>query len=109
KAQEDGYFKPIIFEPVMEFNPSNYDLTIATKAIEVLKDDATGKHILMARVQTIQRAIEVGKIYEHLYKGTVAVLHSGLNDKKRQEAIQLLLSGSTKIVVCVDMLGEGFD
>ncbi|MES2552215.1 MAG: DEAD/DEAH box helicase family protein, partial [Pseudomonadota bacterium] len=109
KAQEDGYFKPIVFEPVMEFNPSKYDLTIATKAIEVLKQDVTGKHILMARVQTIQRAIDVGKIYEGLYQGTVAVLHSGLSEKKRQEAIQSLLSGSTKIVVCVDMLGEGFD
>ncbi len=109
KAQEDGYFKPIDFEPVMEFNPSQYDLTIAKKAIEVLQADETGKHILMARVQTIQRAIDVGKIYKDLYEGEVAVLHSGLTQAKRQDAIRRLLSGNTKIVVCVDMLGEGFD
>ena len=109
KAQAENYFKPITFSSVLEFDQSKADAAIATKAIEELRADATGKHILMARVANIHRAAEVFKLYQlHAEYGPV-LLHSKLTPKERQESKEALLVGRARIVVCVDMLGEGFD
>lgn len=110
KAQEERYFEPIHFEPVHEFIAGNADEAIATKAVEQLRS-GNGKHILMARVETIERARKVFEIYERLGKEFQPVeLHTGIKSKKkRDEAKQKILDKKSRIVVCVDMLGEGFD
>lgn len=109
KAQAENYFKPITFSSVLEFDQSKADAAIATKAIEELRADMTGKHILMARVANIHRAAEVFKLYQsHAEYGPV-LLHSKLTPKERQESKEALMAGRARIVVCVDMLGEGFD
>lgn len=56
KAQEEGYFKPIRFRPVTEFNRKKVDDAIAKKAIEELRRDFDKGHILMARTETVARA-----------------------------------------------------
>jgi superfamily II DNA or RNA helicase len=56
KAQEEGYFKPIRFEPVVAFNRKKADQAIAAKAIERLRADADKGHILMARAENVARA-----------------------------------------------------
>nr|WP_229265403.1 DEAD/DEAH box helicase family protein [Duganella sp. 1224] len=109
KAQAENYFKPIAFSSVLEFDQTKADAAIAAKAIEELHRDTTGKHILMARVANIHRAADVFKLYEpHTEYGPV-LLHSKLTAKEREESKQALISGRSRIVVCVDMLGEGFD
>ena len=50
KAQQEGYFRPIRFHAVREFNAVNGDREIAVAALNELDADATGKHIVMARV-----------------------------------------------------------
>ena len=68
KAQEEGYFKPITFKPVTQFDPEESDLAIAEKAVEQLRSDLQQyDHILMARVQSIKRAEEVFEIYQRLH------------------------------------------
>ena len=64
KAQEEEYFRPIRFEPVVEFNGLRADRAICERAIARLRADAAKGHILMARVDSVARAKEVFKLYE---------------------------------------------
>jgi superfamily II DNA or RNA helicase len=109
-AQQNGYFVPIRFEPVVEFNTKRVDRAIAEKAIERLRLDRDKGHILMARVEDVSRAKAVYEIYRQYAEFNPVQLHTGIKSIKRREEIrQQIISGQSRIVVCVDMLGEGFD
>jgi superfamily II DNA or RNA helicase len=112
RAQKRGYFSPINFKGVRVFAKKRRDEAIAEAAVEQLREDIkTYRHILMARVNTIDRAREVYAIYQRNYPEFNPVqIHTGIASKKDRDSIkEKLLSGESKIVVCVDMLGEGFD
>lgn len=110
RAQRDGYFGRIRFHEVIEFNNKKSDSAIAEVAVSQLQEDLPKGHILMARVATVARAEEVFPIYERYSEFNPVQLHTGVTSKrKRETARQQLLSGYSRIVVCVDMLGEGFD
>lgn len=109
QAQEEGYFKAIRFHRVREFDVNVADKKIAQAAVQELQNDATGKHIVMARVRDIRRADQVRKLYDDIGRYEVLMIHSGLKAKERAEAKRRLMAGEVRIVVCVDMLGEGFD
>ena len=109
KAQDEGYFKPIRFEPVVEFDPKKADATIAEKAVERLREELDKGHILMARVGNVKRAKQVFELYKKHADLNPIELHTGLSAKARENAKLRLLSKESRIVVCVDMLGEGFD
>lgn len=109
-AQRDGYFKKITFEPVYELDGMRADHAIAEKAIEVLRRDLAGgkNHLMMARCETIDRANAVIDIYRRLGPDlNPMVVHSELDDTDRR--IDDLRRGEARVVVCVNMLGEGFD
>jgi superfamily II DNA or RNA helicase len=109
-AQQEGYFAPIRFEPVVEFNTKRVDRVIAEKAIERLRLERDKGHILMARVEDVSRAKAVYEIYSQHAEFNPVQLHTGIKSIKRREEIrQQIISGQSRIVVCVDMLGEGFD
>ena len=65
KAQDEGYFKPINYIPIIEWNSKQSDQIIANKAIEQLRLDIENgyDHVLMARVNSIARAEIIQKIY----------------------------------------------
>jgi hypothetical protein len=64
----------------------------------------------MARVEDISRAKVVYEIYSQYPEFNPVQLHTGIKSVKRREEIrQQIISGQARIVVCVDMLGEGFD
>ncbi len=111
KAQEEGYFRPIEFRPVMEFAPDKADLMIAEKAIQQLREDSQQyNHIIMARVKSITRANEVFEIYKNYPEYLPVQIHTGITSQQEREAIrQQIINKQTRVVVCVDMLGEGFD
>jgi superfamily II DNA or RNA helicase len=109
KAQAEGYFKPIKFVKVIEFDPNRADEAIATVAIAQLREDYDKGHILMARVETVRHAEKVFQIYERYTEFYPVQLHTGIPGKAREDARQKILSKEARIVVCVDMLGEGFD
>lgn len=109
QAQSEGYFKPIRFSSVYAFNSARADRDIAEKVIEELHADTTGLHIAMARVSTQPRATEVHAIYKALGQFNPVVIHSGLQETEIRAARKKLDSGESRIVICVDMLGEGFD
>lgn len=110
RAQTDGYFKPITFSAVHEIDPEDADQAVAERAVGHLRDDLTGgwDHLLMARCDTIERATSVHGIYQSIAPEHKPVLvHSESVEAERN--LDKLRSGNSKIVVCVDMLGEGFD
>lgn len=109
-AQSDGYFKKIAFQPVFEVDDGVADLAIARAAVAALRRDlAAGlNHLMMARCSSIDRATEVQKIYAQLAPDLNPILvHSELAGTDARVA--QLRAGQSRIVVCVDMLGEGFD
>ncbi len=110
KAQRENYFTSIELAQVYSY--FNEDEEIASKAIDLLeKDLLDGKdHMLMARVKSIDRAKDVFKIYEQkAAKHRPIMVHSELTVSERNESLRKLLSKESRVVVCVDMLGEGFD
>lgn len=109
KAQEEGYFRPIRFSPVSEFGQRKADRAIAQRVLEELDRDSTGKHVAMARVSTTERADQVFEVYQALGRFNPVVLHTKVSAPQRREAHKKLRSGESRIVICVDMLGEGFD
>lgn len=110
KAQEDGYFKPINFEQVTAFNLKQADKKIAKTAIRRLRAELDKGHILMARVENVKRAQQVYELYKSEADLKPVQLHTGITSVRAREiARQQLISKESRIVVCVDMLGEGFD
>lgn len=110
KAQQEGYFQPIQFHPVVQFNPKRADHAIATAAIAQLREDAERGHILMARVDSVARAKQVFELYKQYTEFNPVQLHTGITSlRQRGEIRKKIIAGEARIVVCVDMLGEGFD
>jgi hypothetical protein len=108
-AQRDGYFKPITFVPVHEIDEGRGDVEIARAAIAQLnKDVAAGyDHLMMARCDSIARAEAIYEVYKaRAAKYQPILVHS---DTDADEQLGKLKDRSSRIVVCVDMLGEGFD
>ena len=111
KAQEEKYFKHIHFKPVREYNPKKVDKVIAESAIKQLSEDQKKyDHIMMARVESVERAEEIFGIYKEYKEFNPVQIHTGIKSIRDREKIQKeIISGKSKIVICVDMLGEGFD
>lgn len=112
KAQEEGYFAPIAFRDVTEYEDEASDRTIAEAAVEQLdRDLANGHdHIVMARTATIPRAEAVHAIYLAVAaQHHPLVIHNRVSPGQRDEILRTLRARESRIIVCVDMLGEGFD
>lgn len=111
KAQEEGYFKPIRFQKIYEYSSKNKDRALADKGVEQLREDKQKyPHILLARVGSKRRADEVFEIYnEYSDEFRVVRIYSGLGVRESKEIQRQIVDLEVDIVVCVDMLGEGFD
>jgi superfamily II DNA or RNA helicase len=109
KAQQEGYFRQISYKPINVFQPALVDEAIAAAAVAQLRADAEYKHVLMARVDSVDRARKVFSIYEKCSEFNPVQIHTGIAKKERAEVRKKIISGESRIVVCVDMLGEGFD
>lgn len=112
EAQEAGYFRDIQLYPVEEYYSTEQDLIIAGKAISVLKEDIKKgyNHLIMARTDSKKRAEEVFAIYIKLApEFCPIVVHSNLSRIENEKSLEKLISLESKIVICVDMLGEGYD
>ncbi|MEC3880309.1 DEAD/DEAH box helicase [Parapedobacter sp. 10938] len=109
KAQEQGYYKKIEFISIREYEKEKADQEIAKIAVERLRSDLANSHnhILMARCATKERANEIFKLYEVYKDLNPVIIYSGAPNFK--ETYNKILQKKTRIIVCVDMLGEGFD
>ncbi len=109
KAQEQRYYKQINYLPIREYNKNLADEKIADKAVEQLKSDiAAGyNHILMARCMSKSRAEEIFEYYQKYPEHNPVVVYNGVTGLK--DKIEAIKNGEHSIIVCVNMLGEGFD
>jgi superfamily II DNA or RNA helicase len=109
-AQKHGYFARINYHSVIDL--ADPDQAVATAAIEQLREDlhASKDHLLMARVRSVNRAKKVLKLYEQLAPDLCPIrIDTGLAESTRRKHRDRLISGESRVVVCVNMLGEGFD
>jgi superfamily II DNA or RNA helicase len=112
KAQTEHYFKPIRFEAIFGLDKDDADLAIVTKVGAVLATDlAAGlDHLVMARCNSIERAKALHALYTaRLGQHRPVLVHSQLRQGERKAALDAIRQKQSRIVVCVDMLGEGFD
>ncbi len=112
-AQEQGYFQQITFLPIWEFDEEKGDLAIASAAANQLDNDlkAGYNHIILVRAKDKQSA---NRLYNTIYKPyfekyNPVLIHSDVSSTDRTTAMKALNNGNSRIVVCVDMFGEGID
>lgn len=112
-AQEQGYFKPIAFSYVEEYDKNKADIEIAKAAVKQLEEDNKKgfNHIILVRSNTKKRAQELySNIYEKYYKSyNPIIITSNLSNKQRIESMKMLRESKCKILICVNMFGEGID
>lgn len=110
EAQADKYFSHIDYASVIDFD--DVDRAVAVQSLARLRDDlkAGRDHVLMARVATVPRTIEVLKLYQELAPDLEPVrMFSGMPQKARRDGLAALGTRKSRVVICVNMLGEGFD
>ena len=110
KAQEDGYYRTIKFLSIREYDDDKADRAIAVRAVEQLRSDLNAgyHHILMARCESKRRAAEVFEIYLELCPDlNPVVIYSG--HPQYRENYGIIVRKEAMVIVCVNMLGEGFD
>lgn len=83
-AQSQGYYKPIKFIPIREYDLIQADRHIAEVAVNQLRSDIENgyDHILMARCSTKQRAKEVMEIYQQYSDLNPVVVFSSMPNQK---------------------------
>ncbi len=117
-AQVAGYYRPINLRTIEEYgDQSKRDQAIAKEAIFALRrdlDELGLDHLLMARTRTKERAEKIAVLYRELAPdlNPVVVFSGPGRTNANKEALQRILDRNlsrSRIVVCVDMLGEGFD
>ena len=112
RAQELGYFRPIHFKPVSEYDYHIADQTIAETAIDQLKADLSlgYDHILMVRVNKIERGLEILPLYQVHSEYAPILVHSQIKPNSLlKQIIRQIIERKHRVIICVDMLGEGFD
>ncbi len=109
-ARKNGYFARINYRSVTDL--TDPDRAVALSAVAQLREDldAGFDHLLMARVSSVARAKEVVALYAELAPDLCPVrLDTGVANTTRAKRRAALLARESRIVVCVNMLGEGFD
>ncbi|MFD7159409.1 DEAD/DEAH box helicase [Kribbella sp. NPDC059898] len=110
EAQAQGYFSEIAYTSVIDF--ADVDRAVSEQSVARLRADlAKGyDHVLMARVRSISRSKEVLEHYRALAPDLRPItIDSRMGQRDQDAALTALRARDSKIIVCVNMLGEGFD
>lgn len=110
EAQVQGYFSQIDYTSVIDFD--DVDRAVAKQSVQKLRDDVESgfDHVLMARVRGIERAKQVLPYYEALApEFQPVIINSQMPKRQQKAALEALRARTSRIIVCVNMLGEGFD
>lgn len=109
QAFSDGVFGKINFIPID--TQEDKDIALAKKADVIFKEDKKNNlnHFVMVRTNTKDNAKKLEEIYEINTSLKLRVIDSSMLAKDVNDCIKALKAGSLSGVICVDMLGEGFD
>jgi len=112
RAQSEGYFRPVSLLSIEEYDPDQADVAIADRAVAQLDEDLGQglDHLLMARCEDVARAELIAADYARRYpRHAPVIIHSRLKPAEQHARLARLKDRTSRILVCVDMFGEGFD
>lgn len=112
KAQEEGYFGKVEFRAVSEFEGDEADAEIIQQVGAILNRDLADdrNHLAMARCKRISKAKHLHRLYSAAYPHfNPVIVHSEQSAEERRANLEKLKTLESRLIVCVDMLGEGFD
>lgn len=111
KAFEDGVFGEIIYRPVTPAAGQNHDVAIAVAAErQYISDRNAGlRHHLMVRTDSRKRAAELFGLYEKHTRLRLSVVTGDKSLRYVTNVIERMNSDELDGIICVNMLGEGFD
>jgi len=112
QAYENQLFSRINFVPVktnLFQSEEDKNIAIAKKAETVYNERANSEHKIIVRTDTKSSANQLKKIYEEHTDLKLDVIHSKLSDKYIKIRIKQLREGQVDGIICVDMMGEGYD
>ncbi|WP_047414685.1 DEAD/DEAH box helicase [Cellulophaga sp. Hel_I_12] len=111
QALTDNCFSEISLISVDEKHPQKKDEAIARAAMSrLLTDRECGyvEHCMMVRANNHIQSEELFKKYKEWFpKEKIVLIHSKIDNKR--EEVQKIKARQYNIIVCVDMLSEGFD
>ena len=111
QALEDDCFASISLVTVDERHPKKKDKAIADAAMERLQADRKNgfnRHRMMVRTETRSHAEKLFNDYTNWFPNErIVLVHAKVKDKKG--IVDRIKNGEYDIIVCVDMLKEGFD
>ncbi len=112
-AQQLGYFTSMSVVKVDERDPDSADTAIAVAAVDALRRDEVQRgfrHLIMARARTREHVEALFSLYSSRYSELEPVLlHYRIGAADRKRAIEGITALRHRVIVCVDMLGEGID
>ena len=111
RAYRDGIFGRINFRAVTPTATDTHDIDVARQAEAVVKADrAAGlNHFVMVRTDQLTRADELDSLYRSHTALRLQLVHSRFSNAHVKKVIVDLREGRLDGVICVDMMGEGFD
>lgn len=111
RALKDECFSRISLISVDERHPRKKDKAIAEAAMAKLRQDREKgwtRHKMMVRTETAPNAEELFRNYKKWFPDEkIIAVHS--KTKEKRKIIENIKKGKYDIVICVDMLKEGFD
>jgi superfamily II DNA or RNA helicase len=108
-AQQEWYFKNIELDTIYSYDIVEADKLIADRAVSRLKKDLEDgyEHVLMARVDKIERAESIYEFYKNYWEFNPVIIHSKI--KGKNSILKKIKEWEHKIIICVGMLWEWFD
>jgi len=110
-AYSDGIFGEIQYIPIEGSAIDDKDLKIAKMAEQVFWSDREQKlnHYLMVRTNSKDAAIKLEELYAENTELRLKRIDSSMSNVTIKKCIEELKSEKLDGIICVDMLGEGFD
>lgn len=111
QAYADKVFGEITYQPVTPTAGEDHDVAIAKAAERQLATDRSNgfDHRLMVRTDSRRRAAELLELYQKSTALRLAVVTGDKSLRYAKQVVGDLKSGQLDGIVCVNMLGEGFN
>lgn len=111
KAFDDKIFSEIMFFPVDEKNGIENDITLASEAEKKFKEDRESgfDHYLFVRTNSLEHGKKLFAVYNAHTGLKLKIVDSTQTFKTIKKVIEELKNKQLDGVICVNMLGEGFD
>jgi superfamily II DNA or RNA helicase len=112
QAFEDGLFSKISLVTVdtsLDGTDEDKNIRIAKKAEDIYENRNHADHKIIIRTDRRTNADNLLGLYRSHTKLNLEVVHSRLSERTVRSRIRKLTSGELDGIICVDMMGEGYD